>query len=516
MAGLADMLMPMLMAGAPAAQQQGQGQMGQFYDPNALAQLETDKADYQRKAQLAQMLQTQGYVPNSGKFGMLAGLASMLGGTIMQHKNDDRLSDIIKRQFDADSQAAQAKRAQDLEDERRKWQEDVDKQRLGKQADLEFAPKSYASGLGAFDPRTGQVAIDPNISAQDIATKTAIANAQARAQASTAGAAGAAKMAQVRQLMAQPDSPTKTAQLSALLGDSGMQALAFGSMGGGGGVAGAGGTAVTGDDFLKNLNPGMAGQVKAIAEGRQAPPSGMAMRSPMGQALMQAVAQYDPTFDATNYAARAKTRNAFTSGKEGQSVNSMNTAIGHAGTLLDAADALNNFTGFPGATTVNSLVNSAESSAGDPRVKAFNTARDALAGELTKAFRGASGSEKDIQEVRNNLDSASSPEQFRASIGQAMRLLASKKESLATQYSQAFGSNSQPNFLDPHAQAALAKLQKGGIDVGALAEDEGLPAQAAGAGTGSGVGHPMTQPAGTPSLQDIMAELAKRGVNTGG
>jgi hypothetical protein len=167
MPGLADMLMPMLMAGSSAAQQQGgQGgmpQMGQYMDPAAMAQLEVDKNDYQRKAQLAQMLQTQGYVPNSGKFGMLAGLASMLGGTMMANKNEGRLSDIIKRQFEAQSQAAQAQRAQELEDEKRKTDEKIRESLTTEEAKARFG-KQYAKGEftggGVFDPSTG--AFTPN------------------------------------------------------------------------------------------------------------------------------------------------------------------------------------------------------------------------------------------------------------------------------------------------------------------------------------------------------------------
>lgn len=491
--GLADMLMPMLASGGLGAQPMPgqiqpqsmgtaaqQGSLMPFMDPTAMGQLAQDTADYQRRQQIANAMMSQGYVPNSGRFGVLAGLLSGLGGALANSQNQQKLSDIVTRQMQAESQAAAAKRQQDLEDLYNKTQiESGGKIQVAQgeaQAKKQYALPTYVPGIGTLDPSTGKITVDPNVANTEIATKKAEAWNQAAAEASHAGAAGAAALQQIQQVMALPDSPTKTAMLAKLVGEGGMQAMMFSGMGGGGSQGGPAMSGPTGDDFLKSLNPALAGQVKAIAEGRQQPPTSMAMRSPMGQALMAAVTQYDPTFDATNYAARSKTRNDFTSGNAAKQVNAMNTAIGHAGSLLDAADALDN-TSFP---TLNQGLNWMASQSGDPRIVQFNTTRDALAGELTKAFRGASGSEKDIEEVRANLSAANSPDQMKAAIGQAMKLLASKNESLADQYTKGFGSNSQPNFLDPHAQAALGKLQQAGIDIGSLGSDEGVSAPAAG------------------------------------
>lgn len=496
---LASLLMPMLsggmgaqgsMAGMQPIQQPGtaqqQGSMAPYMDPAAMAQLQTDTLDYQRKNQLANALMSQGYVPNSGKFGMLAGIASMLGGKLAQNSNDQKLSDIIQRQYQMDSQAAAAKRQQDLQDLYAKTQietggkiqEDEAKSKFEKQYQKNVVDNGFI-----IDPNNPNAAVAvPGMMQQQLALK----KAEADIAASHAGAAESAKLGMIQKVMGMPDSPQKTAMLSSLVGEGGMQAMMFSGTGLGGGQGGPVASGPTGDDFLKTLNPAIAGQVKAIAEGRQAPPTSMAMRSPMGQALMSAVTQYDPTFDATNYAARSKTRNDFTSGNASKAVNAMNTAIGHAGTLLDAADALNN-TSFP---MLNSALNAGAQAMGDPRIDQFNVARNALAGELTKAFRGSSGSEKDIQEVQNSLNAAGSPAQMKAAIGQAMKLLASKKESLADQYGKGFGTNSQPNFLDPHAQAALQKLQQSGIDIGALGTDEGVA--------------PTTQAAGGLSDADLL------------
>jgi hypothetical protein len=48
-----------------------------------------------------------------------------------------------------------------------------------------------------------------------------------------------------------------------------------------------GDTTLTGDDYLKTLDAGLAGQVKALAEGRRAFPTGTALRPNMTPRSMQ-------------------------------------------------------------------------------------------------------------------------------------------------------------------------------------------------------------------------------------
>lgn len=144
-------------------------------DPNAAANLQADAIKLQQNRMMAQALMQQGgqYIPGSGKAGIAAGLASLIRGKMMESGQDESMRDILQRQFAQDNEAAQAKRAQELEDEGRKLTNEIFKGRELKKADLEFSPQQYAAGLGAFDPRTGQVSIDPNISASKLAEKDA-------------------------------------------------------------------------------------------------------------------------------------------------------------------------------------------------------------------------------------------------------------------------------------------------------------------------------------------------------
>lgn len=198
---LASLLMPMLsggmgaqgsMAGMQPIQQPGtaqqQGSMAPYMNPDQMAQLQTDTLDYQRRNQLANALMSQGYVPNSGKFGMLAGIASMLGGKLAQSQNDSKLSDIIKRQYQADSEAAAAQREQQRQDEMFKTNEEIRKAKST--AGMEYIP-----GVGFMDKMTGQITQNPDLTATEIATKKAEAENAAAATAKFREAPGAGEIA---------------------------------------------------------------------------------------------------------------------------------------------------------------------------------------------------------------------------------------------------------------------------------------------------------------------------------
>ena len=125
-----------------------------------------------------------------------------------------------------------------------------------------------------------------------------------------------------------------------------------------------------GADLLSAIPPTMGNQVKALAEGRMAFPSGFALKTPYWQNMLKMVSQYDPNFDAVNYNARSKTRNWITSGQGATTVTALNTALGHAAGLADNFDKLGN-TQFP---MINSALNFGKTQLGNaqPTVVAFD------------------------------------------------------------------------------------------------------------------------------------------------
>ncbi len=206
---------------------------------------------------------------------------------------------------------------------------------------------------------------------------------------------------------------------------------------------------------LQGLDSGTSQVVKALAEYRIPLPSGLALRSPYWQRLLQMASQYDPSFDATQYNVRMGVRKDFTAGTSARAVNSLNTVIGHIDTLKKRADELT-----PSWSPLyNRVRNIARTQGGSPVVKNFNTARDAVATELTRVFRGTGGSEKDIQAWKEQLDSAGSPEQLKGVINQSLDLVDSRIDALRSQYEKGMGRPMDFSLLTPKALATLEGLR---------------------------------------------------------
>lgn len=220
-----------------------------------------------------------------------------------------------------------------------------------------------------------------------------------------------------------------------------------------GGAGAAGGP--SGDEFLKTLPSNIGAQVKALAEGRMAFPSGFALKSPYWQQMLTAVSQYDPNFDAVNYNARSKTRNDFTSGKNAQNLKALNTAIGHLGTLNDQIAG----TASHGLTPLNYVQNLGNELTGDAGPTQFKQTASALASELTQVFRGSGGAEADVKRYLSELDVNASKAQKQAAVKNIVDLLSSRTSAIGDQYNQGMGTTADPlTLLNPKARAVLENI----------------------------------------------------------
>lgn len=219
------------------------------------------------------------------------------------------------------------------------------------------------------------------------------------------------------------------------------------------------GTGVTGQDFLKTLDPRTASLVQALSEGRMAFPTGFPLTKPYWQRMMQNVGQYDPTFDAANAPSRFKTRGAFTSGAPAAQVTSLNTSLGHLEQLDSAIDRLKN-TNYP---WFNAAAQAAGQALGNTdtqaAIKNFNTVRGAVASELVKSLRGSGGAEADIQYWQKLLDPADGPVALHQAVQKAAGLLSSRVDALQDQYNTGMGTvaTTVPG-LSPHSRASLNRL----------------------------------------------------------
>lgn len=222
--------------------------------------------------------------------------------------------------------------------------------------------------------------------------------------------------------------------------------------------AAPGDTSKNGADYLATLPQAQATQVKALAEGRMKFPSGMALKTPYWQQMISAVGQYDPTFDEVNEGARAKTRAAFTSGPAAQNITSINTVVNHLGSLYDSIDKMQNSDFQP----LNAFTHMVGNATGNTNYSQFEAAKQAVASELVRTLRGASGNESDIKAWQAQLDATKSPAQLKATIQEAVHLIAGRLQPLADQYNTGMGTTKDPlDLLRPDGQAVVNKILGG-------------------------------------------------------
>jgi hypothetical protein len=228
-------------------------------------------------------------------------------------------------------------------------------------------------------------------------------------------------------------------------------------------------TQLHGEDFLKTLPNDRAGTVRAIVEGREPFPSGFIMKTPYGQWLSQAVSQAEPGFNAANWNMRNAVYKEWNAGGPNSPAGTLtagNTAIQHLGHLSDAAEKLENWSGWG---MLNGPLNWAtmkeRNIAQDPRVSNFDSIRNKYIEEATKFYRGTGGNESDLQRDIASLNAAQSPEQLRQAIGTQSELMQSKINALQDRWTHANtlydGRTISPPFpiVQKESQSAIDKIK---------------------------------------------------------
>jgi hypothetical protein len=227
--------------------------------------------------------------------------------------------------------------------------------------------------------------------------------------------------------------------------------------------SGTPGQGLTGADFLKTLPTGLGLQVKSYAEGRQAFPTGFALKAPYFQQMLQAVGQYDPSFDAINYNARNKLYSDLTStnGKGGKAIGALNTAAQHVGRLSDAIEAEGN-TNYP---WVNAVENPIRTAVGSTAVTNFNAVQPQAMKEIESLWRSQGGSQKDIDELKASLGPNMGLQQQREALATFADLMGGKLDSLQQQRDNGLGpiaSQRVPIIFDKSRPAFASVYQRAG------------------------------------------------------
>lgn len=205
---------------------------------------------------------------------------------------------------------------------------------------------------------------------------------------------------------------------------------------------------------LAKINPAIANEVRAIAEGRLPVPPTSRM-NPMNEVKRQLLMKYDPSFDVTDTGARLKMAKDYTTGgKVGQQINAFQTALNHASRLSDQAEGLDNSS----FKKYNSIANWLKNETGSAEVKRFEDTRDKFAHEMTRLWMGAGGSESEQKRAIDNLYAAGSPDQLRGVIANDVDLMLGKAEPIKSDYERVM--NKRADWIIPkNAQKAIDKVK---------------------------------------------------------
>ncbi len=193
----------------------------------------------------------------------------------------------------------------------------------------------------------------------------------------------------------------------------------------------------TNDAFLASLPENVSGKVKALVEGRLALPTRFAKGDTYWQGLLDAAVKYDPTFDAANYNARNKARMDLTSpsGTGGKTINSLNTALQHAGKLSDLIEKLDNYE----SPLANAVVNPIRKATGHTEVTNFNAVAPQLMKEIERAWRGTGGSTADIQSLIASIGQNLGKQQQREALAAFVDLVNGKLDATQQQRDNIMG-----------------------------------------------------------------------------
>jgi len=195
-----------------------------------------------------------------------------------------------------------------------------------------------------------------------------------------------------------------------------------------------------------------SGMAKLIADYDYPPLTGMAARSAQGQAIMAAVKQQNPDYDATTYTTKNTARIKFAVGKQGDIVRSLSVATNHLDQLSQAADALDN-----GSIPVfNRAANAIGAHLGHTPQTTFDSMREIVGDEVVKAVVGTSGAESDREAIKEAFNSARSPQQIKAVIEHYEGLMGGQLQGLKQQYQKSTGLKDFDSFTSTLAQQKLS------------------------------------------------------------
>lgn len=198
----------------------------------------------------------------------------------------------------------------------------------------------------------------------------------------------------------------------------------------------------------------------------------------------------NPNFDINTYSQIVQAKKSFApGGKDYKNVISLNTAVQHLKELNDASKALEN----GGLRLWNTIANSSLNAIGDPRVTKFNTAANAVEGEMANVFKGTGATDQEIKSWREVISSSASPAQLETSINTLLELMKGRLEALTGTWTSILPDAPVPQIINANSMKILQDMGFGDIFTGyggssIPTQNEGLTGT-----TSSGMGYTIIQ-----------------------
>lgn len=210
------------------------------------------------------------------------------------------------------------------------------------------------------------------------------------------------------------------------------------------------GNPLTGDEYLKTLDPRIARTAKMVANGDMAWPSGFALKSPYWQNVIAAAQTYDPTANGNRFPAVKQ----FNTGKQGDQVRAFDVGISHLNTLSTLADGLDN----NDTKLVNKAANLWKEQTGQEAPTDFNAAKEVVGNEIVKAIVGAGGGVGDREKAQQALNAANSPAQLKGVINTYKTLMSGQLGGLKQQYENSTGRKDFYDRLSPPSRSEMKPI----------------------------------------------------------
>lgn len=147
----------------------------------------------------------------------------------------------------------------------------------------------------------------------------------------------------------------------------------------------------------------------------------------------------------------------FTSGPQGNTIRSFNVLVDHLDTLSEAAEGLKNGDN----RILNRFVNNWKAATGDPAPTNFDGIKALVGDEVVKAVVGSAGALADREEVKKDLDRASSPQQLAQLVEKYKKLALGQLHGLQKQYETSTGLKNFGDMLLPGTLKALGGAAEG-------------------------------------------------------